>query len=69
MKKTMDCRVKPGNDEIVVPAERRDPYAMSPKFKQSACGLSCASLETLVVMGPGVRRDDVGIFSDDFEHH
>src|ERR1700733_10098764 len=28
-------------------------------FKQSACGLSCASIETPGVMGPGLRRDDV----------
>jgi hypothetical protein len=58
----MDCRVEPGNDDNSRrPGAGRDPYAVSPKFKQSACGLSFVSLETPGVMDPGVRRDDVGI--------
>ena len=58
--KEMDCRVEAGNDgNSRRPGEGRDPYAVSPTFKQSACGLSFVSLETPGVMGPGVRRDDV----------
>src|SRR5712672_2173715 len=36
------------------PCERIDPYAVSSKFKQSACGLFFVSIETLGVMGPCV---------------
>ncbi len=49
---------RPGQASIA--SASRDPYAVSPTFKQSACGLSFASLETPGVMGPGVRRDDAG---------
>jgi len=38
-----------------------NPYAVSSKFKQDACGTSCVSLETPGVMGPRLRGDDAGI--------
>jgi hypothetical protein len=66
--KEMDCRVKPGKDgngrrpgQASIASASRDPFAVSPLFKQGACGLSFVSLETPGVMGPGVRRDDVDI--------
>src|SRR3979411_2370380 len=59
---TMDCRVKPGNDEK--PSSLRNAGTHTPcrrSSSKSACGLFFVSIETLGVMGPCVRRDDAGI--------
>jgi hypothetical protein len=46
------------------PCERRDPYAVSPDPFHDACCKCLDEIETLVVMGPCVRRDDERIFFD-----
>src|SRR5260370_34433541 len=60
--KGMDCRVKPGNDSNSRHCESRAPYSVTPEFKQSACGLYCALLEPLVVMGSLLSQGRRGNF-------
>ena len=45
------------------PGERRDPYAVSSTFAQSACGQPCGSLGTPGVMGPGAEAGTTGATS------